>query len=110
MRKLLSLIMAGLLLTSLAACDDSGDTTNTGTATNTGYTKTADPATTDMGMNTDNMGDYLANNHTNTSFQTDGMGTDYQPIGNALNDHTAYPDSDYQHSGVTGANSITADM
>lgn len=106
MKKLISLLLAALLMCALAACgeDNSGTGTPSGSATNSGT-----PATTNTGMNTDRMGDYLSNNHTNTNFRTDGLGADYEPIGNAMRGKD-YPDSDYQHSGVTGANSVTADM
>lgn len=107
MKKLMSLLLAGLLVCALAACGEDNSnsgTVGTGTASNSGT-----PNTTNTGMNTDRMGDYLSNNHTNTNFRTDGLGADYEPIGNAMRGKD-YPDSDYQHSGVTGANSVTADM
>lgn len=110
MKRLTSLLLAGVLVFSLAACGNDSTTTNPNTGTNTGTAaNSGTPNTTDMGINTDKMGDYLSNNHTNTNFKTDGLGADYEPIGNAMRGKN-YADSDYQHSGVTGANSITADM
>lgn len=111
MKKITSLLLAGLLMLSLAACgsDTTGGTnpntgSNTGTAANSGT-----PNTTNTGMNTDRMGDYLNNNATNTNYRASGMGADYEPTGSAFTGKN-YADSDYQHSGVTGASKITADM
>lgn len=116
MKKLMSLLMAGVLMLGLVACgeDNSGTNANTGTKTgtaaNSGTPNThSGTGTTNTGLNTDRMGDYLNNNTTNTNFKTDGLGADYEPTGNAMRGKE-YADSDYQHSGVTGANSITADM
>lgn len=91
MKRLMSLLLAGALVLGLAACgtDDSG-TSGTNTGTNTGMnTKTGA-----------NKGDYLNNDTVNNNFATDGMGTDYEPTGNAMRGQ----------SSVTRANSITADM
>lgn len=110
MKKLMSLLLAGVLMMGLVACseDNSGTNANTGTKTGTAA-NSGTPNTTNTGMNTDRMGDYLNNNTTNTNFRTDGLGADYEPTGNAMRGKD-FADSDYQHSGVTGANSITADM
>lgn len=106
MKKITSLLLAGLLIMgALAGCggdDTTGGTTPTGMRNET-------PNTTNTGMNTDNMGDYLNNNATNTGYRANGMGADYEPTGNALTGKN-YADSDYQHSGVTGASKLTADM
>lgn len=89
MKRLMSLLLAGALVLGLAACgtDDSG-TTGTNTGARTG---------TNKGTGT---GDYLNNDTVNNNFATDGMGTDYEPTGNAMRGQ----------SGVTRANNITADM
>lgn len=104
MKKLTSLLLAVFLMCVLAACGSDNGTTS---GTNTGMGDT--PNTTNTGMNTDRMGDYLNNNTTNTNYRANGMGADYEPTGNVMTGKE-YADSDYQHSGVRGANSVTADM
>lgn len=93
MKRLMSLLLAGALVLGLAACgtDDSG-TTGTNTSARTGTNK---GTSTHSGTS-----DYLNNDTVNNNFATDGMGTDYEPTGNAMRGQ----------SGVTRANNITADM
>lgn len=104
MKKLTSFLLAGvLLLACLTGCgNNNGKTTGTGTsATGTGYT-------TGTGMTGTNTGAGYTNNGWNTGYNNGrtGMGTT-TGTGSYNN---GYADSDYQHSGVTGANRMTADM
>lgn len=97
---------AALLLVCLSGCGADANT-GTGTATGTGTT-TGTGAT---GTNT--AADYYTDNGFGTSYDTNNgyganIGMGQEPNASGLN--STYADSDYQHSGVTGADRLTADM
>lgn len=112
MKKLTSFLLAGaLMLACLTGCSESANTgTGAGTTTGTG-TMGNGMGTGTTGTNTST--DYYGNNGFGTSYDyNNGYGANIGmgPEQNTSGLDSTYADSDYQHSGVTGASRLTADM